>query len=359
MTFWVYHAIDRLFRVRSRVLKLKVRMLDGPIKDPGSNVTSLTTKRQTNMFLSLVLLSQITAKVVFDKYDHPAQLTVRSGGHTYITSPQYGSKATHFLQNTVTIGKCEITAKGNTLVGSNGSGAIGGDAISKRLFPNVPQKYDFWPTLRSKGGLRIDDIVLWIFSWDAVDTMSEPSGETFAVEVKLDESGSITSTRSAPLRGLGPHLLGIDMIQFGDRVVLTGYGISIFDLRDWKETLAITNGEGRISPTGHVYWIRDGFVSRYDPSNDSFKMKGGPNLGYALSVFIVGGEDVVICQHGMFTPETRASYRFPGPDNTPMFGAFYVVPDIGIGFLGDFPKETPGILLSPKYLSPLTMIRRG
>lgn len=312
------------------------------------------------MIALLALLVPLTASVHFDNHEQPGKLSVRMGEKTYSAEPLISGDASHALKETVKFGGGVVTARENSLFIRRGKeeellysapsgirvGTLGGGTET------IP---------RSKGGIVVGDRLLWIFGNDLLETMGEPSTSVNLCELQLRSEHEKPVSRVIRLTGLGAHINPSAVVK-GRRVAfVNAEGISLVDLDAFRETATAKGGEGCVGPTGTIYFEKNGAISVFSLEDGQLRMKGMIDFGYLVGAFQVGGEDVLWLQNGLFTPNTRANYRFPGPYNTGSPQPFYVVPEVGIGFIDKyaFPHETPGILLSPHYLTPMAMIARS
>ena len=297
-----------------------------------------------------------SATVVYNKYGHVADMTVLANGHRYVVRPNYSNQGAGAPSNKIQLRNIQITAVGTHLLQGDGRLIADATALSKQVFPKTPEQYTQPGLLRSKGGILLgDDRVLWIFSWDDILTMSEPSGETFAVELWKGDNNQIKAGRVAPLKGLSSHIVFRGVVTYGMTLAMVTYGISLFDTIGWEEKQALTDGDPCVGGTNRVYWSSQGNIYRYDPDSGKFVLKGNPDLGYLTDSYTVGGEDVLVFQNGLYTPDAHGLYVFPGPRGYQL--AFYPIGDVALGFVSPaFPAGSPGILLAPHSLQPLTMV---
>lgn len=305
--------------------------------------------------LAIILANLDTAKLSYDGSNNPSKLEGTISGKPFSVAPAYSNDEPRLTPEIRLKGQ-RIQIKGGLI---SGSGTVNSLDVSRWVFPNTPKKYDNGLTLQSKGGIVLGETALWLFGWDALETMGEPSADTFAVEIGLDKTGRLNALRASKVTGVGRHCNQPLCLKNGNQLALSGSGLSIFDLKAWKETESFPE-ESSTLISKRAFRNSNGMLFEYDFSTSTFKLKSSHTLGYLTSGFNVGvDEPVLLFTGGFLTPDTRSSYHFPGPDNNGPPDTFFIIDKKAIGFLSyGFPRSTPGILLSPKNLTPITMIKK-
>ena len=306
------------------------------------------------------LLAQTTARLVMDKSGWPASMVLNFDGRTYTASPLQNQTMPYALSQKVRIGAASLEVRNYSIVISGSKKSVDAVSWSKQLYPNTPQQYmgDVVMELRAKGAISLGDSALCIYSWDNTDNSGEPSTDLFALDVSVDDSGAPVVRHAIKLVGLGQYTLeAARMAKHENKIVLVQDGFCVIDIASWTQVAGF-RGNVVISDSGRIYKSDHGLLTEYSIKDNSWKFIASVDLGYLKWGSSLGTADVLVFKLGLWTPDSRATYRFPGTENLGGPTCFFVVPNIGIGFLGGLPESSPGVFLSAKGLQPISKITR-
>lgn len=206
-------------------------------------------------------------------------------------------------------------------------------------------KYDgiYEPFLDSVTSLPFGRNVLWLLAWRNGGVMTDPVVSMRIYEVAL-KNGKLTFLRSAeiprpcdlpsPRMSLHKDHLLMEIITYeGNRVVS-------LDLKTWQIQDLAVGKETLLGKSGNAYWIHEGRVDRWmDAGNEWRTLTRWSPQGDVRAV-LLGKDDLLVSEDGMFNTKTLAYYRFPQDvrisRNRPNL---YVHPNLGIGVV--YGKSTP------------------
>ena len=243
--------------------------------------------------------------------------------------------------------KDSIKFQGETYVG-NGESLIGSrtgasikfpvEEISQKLF----QRGTFGAVLHSSGGVALGNSMMWIYSWNNMDTNFDPAVFVVAFEVGV-RNGNPVILRFAEL----PTMPGYGTVQIQRRagqLFLTNasHHFAIFDLRLWKETASYAGGIYSTAP-GRMYQLVNKSLS-LSIDGSYWKPLQRVEEDFIRAIHLLAKDDVLEFDTFIMLARGGQKYSFKAKIINGWPPQIFVDRRLGVGIVWDPTDSTPGVV---------------